>query len=178
MSERFPADRPPIQVRSPVGSSDGRLSDLAWRVREFLELYGHAGGHINPDGRWTRVENHVRRKVWEGYARRVVLETDRPLGRGWRTYMELSGGAIQYPVPVQNVYLDPYTPDGGGTRTQDALELHAADTPEQVPRLTRERAFQAAERFMSEYAMEYSDREDWMNSLGLTEDGEDGDSSE
>lgn len=178
MSERYPTDRPLIQVQSGMGSSDGRLSDLAFRVREVLELYGHGGGHISPDGRWCRVESSVRRKVWEGYARQMVLETDRALGGGWRTYMELPGGAIQYPVPVRNVYLDVYTPDGAGTQTRDALEIRLADAPEHVPRFPREQAFQTAEHFMSEYAMEYSDREDWMNALGLTEDGDGGDSSE
>jgi len=123
-----------------------------------------------PGQRWTRTD-----LTGEEPVEREMVEIH---GTGGRAALLTADGQM-YAVVGLNAhaappYLDPFTPDGGGTETLDTLELHAADGPEHVPRFRRDIAFQAAEHFMSEYAMEYSDREDWMDSLGIPTDGDGG----
>lgn len=160
-----------LSIRPTPGGSDPALRDILWRLGEFSRKYGYgnSGGGVCPDGRWLRVQNGIHRKVWEGYHRRVVLETELSPGSGWRTYMELPDGDLQYPVP----YRDVYAADGGELKRRECVEIRLASAPEGVPRYPRHHAFRAAENFMSGYAMDSAERVAELERLGYGPDDTD-----
>jgi hypothetical protein len=142
--------------------SDSALGELAYRVRDRL------GGWTTtpfPEGFWTLEVNRATRKVWEGYARRVHLETELYPGRGWRVYVDSHGpeGYAKEFIgnPRERCFLAVEPSDAavltGHVDSGAFLSTSPIRDPEDAPRFPRRVAFQTAERWMSEYAMDGPD---------------------
>lgn len=151
MSEETPFSAPDhgLGMGLSRGGGDSAVSDLAFRAREVWRLFTGDSGEVYPDGRWIQETDAPSRKVWSGYRRRVHLETEISPGGGWRVWMELPSGSVQYPIRVRHV-----VPERSGEVTRsDYLEIRHASDPAHVPTFPRTEAFTAAELFMSGYAM-------------------------
>lgn len=120
-----------------------------FRLRERWRLFAGDSDGIEPHGRWLTEVDTPTRKVWNGYRRRVHLETNRSLGGGWRVWMDLPGDGVQYPIRVHAT-----TPDSSGVTMSPDLELRYAREPGDLPTFTRSEAFAAAELFMTGYALD------------------------
>ncbi len=158
-----------LEVRRALGRGDGKLSDLKYRAIESFRLLNSKSGPINPDGRWYLETNRVTRKAWDGYHRRVNLETGSSLGGGWRVWMDSPGGGVQYPILVRSLT----TSDDGAVEWTDYLEIKTAPEPGHVPTLPRREAFRAAEQFMTAYATEMARSVDALDRNGWGPDDDD-----
>jgi hypothetical protein len=155
MSEepRFDSPDDGLGVTFARGRTDSAVADLAFRVREVWRLFTAKSGEVCPDGSWMKDVDTPTRKVWDGYHRRVHLETERSPGGGWRVWVKTPGSGVQYPVRVSHITTNRW----GEVERNDYLEVRDASEPEDVPTFPRSESFTAAELFMSAFAMERPD---------------------